>query len=239
MVILHLLIRAFFRRVEVDGVENVPQSRGGLFVAWHPNGLIDPALILAQLPGRVSFGARHGLFDIPVLGSVMRALGTVPIYRACDNPGNTTNRRQANRTSLDALAERIVGGSFSALFPEGLSHDAPHLMELKTGAARLYYRARQLEAECGDTDTPPVIVPVGLYYDHKHAFRSRALVRFHPALTLPAELDVSPSPVESEERFLERAPGSGRGTAFFAIPTRPRLPRSWTVYGDTIPTSAR
>jgi len=205
MSILHLLVGVFFRRVEVDGVENVPKSRGGLFVAWHPNGLIDPALILAQLPGRVSFGARHALLDIPVLGSIMRTLGTVPIYRASDNPGDATTRRRANRTSLDALAEKIVGGSFSALFPEGLSHDAPYLMELKTGAARLYYRARQFEAERGDTSAPPVIVPVGLYYDHKHAFRSRALVRFHPALTLPAELDVSPSPLESEERFFERA----------------------------------
>jgi len=205
MSILHLLIGAFFRRVEVDGIENVPQSRGGLLVAWHPNGLIDPALILAQLPGRVSFGARHGLFDIPVLGTIMRTLGSVPIYRASDNPGDATDRRRANRTSLDALAERIAAGSFAALFPEGLSHDAPHLMELKTGAARLYYRARQFEAERGGASTPPAIVPVGLYYDHKHAFRSRALVRFHAPLTLPAELDVCPPRDEPQERFLQRA----------------------------------
>lgn len=208
---LRLLVRAFFRRVEVEGLENVPTSRGGLVVAWHPNGLIDPALILAQLPGRVVFGARHGLLHTPILGRLMRALGTVPIYRADDHTGDDDARRAANERSLDALAEKIATGSFSALFPEGLSHDAPHLMELKTGAARLYYRARQLQRGdgsgpgAGPDEPTPVIVPVGLHYDRKHAFRSRALVHFHPPIDLPAELDVSPRVDEPQETFRARA----------------------------------
>ena len=68
------------------------------------------------------------------------------------------------------------------LFPEGVSHDDPFLQELKTGAARLYYRAKQL---CDETGVPPVIVPVGLHYDNKTAFRSDALVEFHAPLQLP------------------------------------------------------
>ncbi|MFV1986630.1 MAG: 1-acyl-sn-glycerol-3-phosphate acyltransferase [Gemmatimonadota bacterium] len=222
MSFLRLHIHVFFRRVEVEGLENVPESRGGLLVAWHPNGLIDPSLIMAQSSGRVVFGARDGLFKIPVLGPMMRALGTVPIYRASDSEGDDDARRAANRTSLDALAEKIVEGSFSALFPEGLSHDEPHLMELKTGAARLYYRARQLQGagdrgserdagdrsrarDAGDLDRTPVIIPVGLHYDRKHAFRSRALVQFHPPLELADDLDVSPAADEPDEEFRARA----------------------------------
>jgi len=199
------LVRIFFRRVEVEGREHVPEARGGLLVAWHPNGLIDPALVLLQLPGRVVFGARHGLFGMPIIGRLLRSLGTVPIYRAADHADDEAaveTRRERNRTSLDALARRIAEGSFSALFPEGLSHDAPHLMELRSGGARLYYRARQLQ----DPDAPaPAIVPVGLHYDHKHAFRSRALVRFHPPLDLPAALDVRPAADASDASIRERA----------------------------------
>ena len=211
MSILRILVRAFFRRVEVEGLGNVPASRGGLLVAWHPNGLIDPALILAQLPGRVVFGARHGLLHTPLLGRMMKALGTVPIYRARDHGGDDASRRAANTRSLDALAAEIAAGSLSALFPEGESHDAPHMMELKTGAARLYYRARQLQ---GGRDTrggpdgdgpPPAIIPVGLHYDRKHAFRSRALVHFHPPIALPPELDVTPPATEPDETFRARA----------------------------------
>jgi len=202
MSLLNLFVRLFFRQVEVEGVENVPESRGGLLVAWHPNGLIDSGLVLAKLPGRVAFGARHGLLRWPILGWLMRSVGTVPIYRASDVKGDAAVRRAANRKSLDALAHKIANGSFSALFPEGVSHDAPHLMELKSGAARLYYRARQLQEP---QDQPPVIIPVGLYYDHKRAFRSIALVRFAPPLELPAELDVRPGPDEPDELTRARA----------------------------------
>lgn len=212
---IDLLVRIFFKEVDVSGLENVPENGGGIVVSWHPNGLIDPALILSQLPRRVVFGARDGLFKWPGLGWLMRALGTVPIYRAIDAEGGGKNaegggknagggeaaRREANRRTLGALANEIVDGSFAALFPEGVSHDGSGLVELKTGAARLYYQAREATAP---GVAMPVILPVGLFYDRKDRFRSRARVTFHPALTLPPELDVTPSAQEPEEAGRER-----------------------------------
>ena len=187
------LVGVFFREIAVEGAHNVPRDRGGLLVAWHPNGIIDPALILASVPGQVVFGARHGLLRWPVLGWLMRRLGTVPIFRAQDslkagaaNPGDPEARRAANDRSLGALADAVAGGRFAALFPEGVSHDAPFLSEVKTGAARLFLRARdQVGGPEGGTDggqPPPVIVPVGLHYDRKDLFRSDVVVAFHPPL---------------------------------------------------------
>lgn len=191
---LRAAVRAFFRKVEVTGRESIPPAGGGLIVSWHPNGLVDPGLVLTQFPRQVVFGARHGLFAWPVLGWLLRRLGTVPIYRAMDaGRGDPDARRRANEKSLDALANEVARGSFSALFPEGISHDAPHLAELKTGAARLYYRARALAA-----GPPPVILPVGLHYDKKQIFRSNAMVAFHPPIELPAELDVTPKADDSD-----------------------------------------
>ena len=66
------------------GIENLPARGGGILVAWHPNGLVDPALILCTFPGNVVFGARSGLFELPVLGTFVAALGSVPIYRRQD-----------------------------------------------------------------------------------------------------------------------------------------------------------
>ena len=65
---VRVLLRSFFRRIEVTGLEHVPASGGGLFVAFHPNGLIDPALIATRCPRPIVFGARHGLFAWPVVG---------------------------------------------------------------------------------------------------------------------------------------------------------------------------
>ncbi|MFA9469220.1 MAG: 1-acyl-sn-glycerol-3-phosphate acyltransferase [Deltaproteobacteria bacterium] len=184
--VVRFLVGLFFRRVEVSGVELVPATGGGILIAWHPNGLVDPALIISCFPRRVVFGARHGLFKWPVVGRLMQALGTVPIFRASDlKDADDDTRRAANQKSLDAMAQAVCDGGFAALFPEGVSHDDPFLQELKSGAARLYYRAKQL---CDENGVPPVIVPVGLHYDNKTAFRSDALVEFHAPLELPSEL---------------------------------------------------
>lgn len=204
-----LLVKVFFRRVEVAGLEHLPPDRGGILIAGHPNGLVDPALILSALPRPVVFGARSGLFGLPVLGRIVRALGTVPIYRRGGSPGEIgeappgpdEERKRQNEASLDALADRIAGGSFSALFPEGLSHDAPTLLELKTGAARLYYRARSRLPAGLPT---PVVIPVGLHYDQKRLFRSKALVVFHPPLEIPVEQDSSAAPDSAAAREMAR-----------------------------------
>src|ERR1041384_4770224 len=64
-----------------------------------------------------------------------------------------------------------AGGSL-ALVPEGKSHSDPALQPLKTGAARIV-----LEAERKLPGLGVRIVPVGLLFDRKGKFRSRALVQ--------------------------------------------------------------
>ncbi len=197
---LRMLARLFFRRVEVTGRENVPQDGGGLLVAWHPNGLADGILILGFCPRPVTFGARHGLFRLPIVGWLLRGVGAVPLYRARDRgeagaPASDRERRAANHRSVAALA-RAARQSFVAIFPEGATHDEPSLLELRAGAARLFQLARE---NGGD----PALVPVGLHYERKHRFRSRALVTFHPPVELPADLAGDPS----TDTFVERMTG--------------------------------
>lgn len=194
--VLRRLLRLFFRRIEVVGEENVPAEGGGVLIAWHPNGLLDPGLILAHFPRRVVFGARHGLLQWPLFGRLLRFLGTVPIYRPQDSKRalDPEARREANRRSLDALAEAVAGGSFAALFPEGESHDEPMLMDLRPGAARLFLAAAERTPEGAPS---PVVIPVGLHYDRKHLFGSTALVEFHPPLELPPEA-LAPAPAAGD-----------------------------------------
>jgi 1-acyl-sn-glycerol-3-phosphate acyltransferase len=200
--LVRVLTWLFFRRIEVAGTEHLPSDRGALLVAWHPNGIVDPGLIFARCPHRVVFGAAHGLFRWPGFGTLLRALGTVPVYRRQDaGSRNIDSLRQRNESSLDQLATAIADGSYSALFPEGMSHDEPHPLSLKTGAARLYYRARAVR-EAGSP--PPQIIPVGLHYDRKQLYRSNALVEFHAPLDLAEALDVDPPDDEGEQASRDR-----------------------------------
>ncbi len=60
--LLRFAIRVYFRRVEVDGLENVPLETPVIFVLNHPNALVDPAFLLCLAPRRVSFLAKAPLF---------------------------------------------------------------------------------------------------------------------------------------------------------------------------------
>lgn len=199
-----LLCGVFFRELEIVGSEQVPEDRGVLLIAWHPNGMLDPLLMVTSSPRHPRFGARHGIFRWPVLGMMLRRAGVVPLYRAIDlqDPSEASQANQGNAQSLAALAQVLVDGGVAGLFPEGVSHDAPHPQDLRTGAARIYFRARTgLEGD----QRPPVIVPVGLHYDRKALFRSKAMVVYHPPLALPAQLDVNPAPDEDQEQARRRA----------------------------------
>src|SRR5262245_62569490 len=59
---LRALSALFFRELEVVGRADVPADRGGIVVSWHPNGLVDPWLILAHFPRPGVFGAGGGVY---------------------------------------------------------------------------------------------------------------------------------------------------------------------------------
>ena len=78
------LMSVWFREINIVDDENIPPEGGVIFISWHPSGLIDPMLMHASLPGRLSMIAKHTLFKIPVLGRLIRGAGAVPIERAQD-----------------------------------------------------------------------------------------------------------------------------------------------------------
>ena len=133
---IYLLVRAvasvalrLFYRVQVRGAPALPEGPL-LFVGNHPNGLIDPALVFAVTPRRVTFLAKAPLFRIPVLGWLIRGMGALPVYRRQDDP----TRMGGNDATLDTAARALVEGGAITIFPEGKSHSEPQLAALKTGA---------------------------------------------------------------------------------------------------------
>src|ERR1044071_5932636 len=64
--VISVALRLFFRRIETGREGLIPESGALVFVLNHPNGLIDPALVFAALPRRISFLAKSTLFRVPV-----------------------------------------------------------------------------------------------------------------------------------------------------------------------------
>jgi glycerol-3-phosphate O-acyltransferase/dihydroxyacetone phosphate acyltransferase len=170
--------RVFFRRLETTGIDRVPREGPLLFVLNHPNSLVDPVFLFTLSPRPVSVLAKEPLFRMPVLGSLVRAMGSIPVERRQD-PGADLAK---NREMFARVRAHLAAGGAVALFPEGTSHSDPRLRPLRTGAARI---ALGVPAR-----RPLQIQPVGLFYTAKERFRSAALVSFgEPFAVAPVPLD--------------------------------------------------
>ena len=161
-----VLVHIFFRRVEVEAGGRLPREGPVVVVANRTNGLVNGLLLMSSLGRFPRFLGKSTLFRIPPLWPFLKLAGVIPVYRAAD--GSTERNRSAFAESNRLLAN----GGVVAIFPEGISHDESSVQPLRTGAARI-----ALEADKNDRGAELAIVAVGLIYDDKPRFRSRAPVR--------------------------------------------------------------
>ena len=156
------LIRRYYPRIEISHEERIPQAGPVLLCANHPNSLVDPVIIGIASKRPVRFLAKAPLFDMPVIGGVMRALGMIPAFRGSDD----AKQVRRNMESLDVGAKALIEGSAVGIFPEGKSTDEVHVDMVRSGAARM-----ALQAVEGGAHGLQVI-PVGINYEHKARSRS-------------------------------------------------------------------
>ena len=192
--LVRLALRIYFQRIEVTGLEHVPPDTPVIFVLNHPNALVDPVFLLCLAPRRVSFLAKEPLFRMPVIGYLVKALDSLPVYRRQDEGQDVTK----NEETFIAARKLLARGGTIAICPEGVSHDEPGLRPIKTGAARIALAAVST-GEVKDLK----IVPAGLYYTSKTSFRSSALLYFGTPLTVnPVKLESEGSPPRDVVRKL-------------------------------------
>ncbi|MFO0605455.1 MAG: lysophospholipid acyltransferase family protein [Polyangiales bacterium] len=164
------LVRLYYPEVVVTGREHLPRDGSLLFVANHPNALLDPLVLRVALGLPVRFLGKSTLFKNPLSRLTMEAFGGIPVYRPRDAGAGGGDPSQNEKTF--ALCRAVLArGEPMALFPEGTSHSDPALRPLKTGAARIALTARAEHPSLALS-----IVPAGLLYDRKAVFRSRVLV---------------------------------------------------------------
>jgi len=109
-------------RLDVCGVEKIPAEGARVFMPNHQSNCDPPALV-AVLP-RLRFIAKREFFRVPVLGSVMRACGFIPLERQ--------NRERAIAAVEQAVDALKAGHSFLA-FPEGTRSPDGRLQAFKKG----------------------------------------------------------------------------------------------------------
>ncbi|MDH5180911.1 MAG: 1-acyl-sn-glycerol-3-phosphate acyltransferase [Gammaproteobacteria bacterium] len=162
-----IVVNVFYRHYEVDGIENLTESRPVLLCANHANALADAVILQAVSSRLIHPLARSGLFKNPFLWPILQLIQAVPIFRRQDEGADTSR----NQDSFSRCYDFFKRGEVLLIFPEGQSHSDPGLRPLKTGAARMALGARQAGVE-------PLVIPVGLNFSSKGQFRSTVFIKF-------------------------------------------------------------
>ena len=124
MGIARLGVRAAGVRVEVRGLESVPEGVSYIFLANHVSNL-DPPVLFPALPGQASVMLKKELMRIPLLGTAMRMAKFVPVERK--------SSREAAQASVAAAAEAVRAGLHFLIFPEGTRSKDGRLQTFKGG----------------------------------------------------------------------------------------------------------
>lgn len=111
-----------FRRI---GAYRVPRA-GGLLILSNHLADVDPIAVQLACPRPIHFMGKSELFEMKVVGPIMRAYRAFPV-----------NRGQPDRAALKHAIELLKAGEVVCVFPEGQLSETGELQELKPGIALL------------------------------------------------------------------------------------------------------
>ncbi len=167
---MRVALGIFFQKIEVRHAENVPEAGPIVFVANHPNSIMDALVLGVVTTRKINYIAHAGLFRNPLIGRFLRSCGVIPVYRRQDDP----DKMDRNLQTFSACYDVLDRGETIGIFPEGTSDMARRVHKLKTGAARITLET----AARNNFDTDLQVIPVGLYFFSRSHFRSRVLANF-------------------------------------------------------------
>jgi len=159
--------------IEYEGLGNIPQnSTGGFVIASNHQTYIDPVWIGIPIKRDLKFLAWDAAFHWPIIGFLMRRLGSLPV--------NTATGR--NPESLRRAIESLKSGSGLMVFPEGAREFENGIpLDFKPGAVAL-------AAEAGVPILPVTISGGNRVWPREWKWPStgRVTVRFHPLIEAPS-----------------------------------------------------
>jgi 1-acyl-sn-glycerol-3-phosphate acyltransferase len=211
-ILLEALCRLLFT-YECRGQENIPET-GPAIVAANHSSYLDPVLLSLEVDRTIRFMAWDALFQVPFLGSLIKAFGAFPV---------DVRHGQGKAAYLKAKS-LVEAGEVVGIFPEGKrSQNAWMDPALREGAARLSF-------ETGAPLIPASIAGAFRVWPYSRPLPSphRIQVRFHepidpaPYRGLP-EADAVPALLERlrsrvESSLLPQVKAGLRLNVLYAMP---------------------
>ena len=185
--------RRSYRRIQVQGQENIPND-GAVFLAPnHCSTLMDALVVLQATRSDKVFGARADMFNKPFVAKLMYFFRILPMVRQRDGLRNVLK----NLETFDIIVDTLENGVPFCIFPEGRHRPAHSLLPLGKGILRSAVAANDKFGK----ERPIYIVPIGIEYGDYFRYRSTCLVTFGKPIN--ATEFISSLNVENEAQLME------------------------------------
>lgn len=167
-------VRAIWR-ITSEGAENIPE--GGCILISNHTSFSDVLVLEASQTRQVFFMGKKELFKIPLLNSLIKALGAFPV-----------NRGGADVSSIKRTISEINSGRMVGIFPQGTRcrNVDPRTTDVKGGVAMIAVRAG---------------CPIVPAYIDGAAGRTRAFSKNHVKFGAPISVSELESAVESRRDY--------------------------------------
>ncbi len=124
-----LAIAAGLYRCRAEGAEHLPETGPAIIVVNHKAD-VDPAVVGIAFDRPLAFMAKRELFEVPVIGRLVAALGAFPIDRGAGDRG-----------ALEKALALLAGGEALLMFPEGTRQPDEEIHEFLPGVGLLALRS--------------------------------------------------------------------------------------------------
>jgi 1-acyl-sn-glycerol-3-phosphate acyltransferase len=180
--LIKICLHGYFKKIKVEGYENIPRNVPVILVANHQNALIDPFLLATHSALKPYYLTRASVFKSPIAARLLDLIQMLPIYRMRD--GFSTIHQ--NQQTFDQTYEVLRKNGTVLVFAEGNHSLIRNLRPLSKGFTRIAFGLK--EKYPGQN---PVILPAALDYSvHR---KSGGRVRIIYGKPIPVDMPDSKS----------------------------------------------
>ena len=173
----HLIVCPIYKfifRGFLIGIENIPKKGSFILVSNH-GSLLDPPLLGHAVGRNISFMAKAELFNIPLLGFIIKACGAYPVRRGI-----------ADKKTIKIACDKLLNNKSIGIFIDGTRQKDGRVNKPKQGAALLAFKNQKL------------LLPVAIINSHK-LMRFKFFIPFFTKIIIKVGKPIQPPLSASKE----------------------------------------
>ena len=172
--IVHIGLVFYYKKIKINGTENIPKKGPILFVSNHPNALIDPLVIKTGIKKDLYVLTRAGVFKNNFIIKIFDSFKMIPIYRKRDGLHTISKNEAIFERCYDILNDK----KSILIFPEGSHSLLRKVRPLSKGFTRIIFGAFEKYPDININ-----IVPIGLNYNTRTKYPGSVNIIFGKPIT--------------------------------------------------------